>query len=465
MIYQDNNVIYLPNILNMFIYLFFKFLSYNKFVNIYYNNMSNFRRGNHAYQPSSRNNNNNIYKYIDNKFEKLYNKINSEKYTQFVPSQPGTKGESGSRIFIESNDPTQLVGSNGDFYINNLNWYVYKKIGGNWIYIGGFKGGDGSKGENGRHGLRGLKGDKGDRGDQGDKGDQGQQGDKGDKGDLGDKGDKGDQGDQGQVGEQGIKGDSNLIFTFEYTTPGNFAVTVPEGAINAIVTMTGGGGAGGTDDIGQLRGGGGAGTIFQYPVSVTASQEITGTLGAGGVSELNNPGNGGNTTLTIGPNQFIAFGGKGGNNEEFVGGTGESVSFPTASQISPQPAPGGGPNQDGSNGNIGINAYSGAGGGGDIMVTGTGDGGSVLGISGGFGGGLTRDFNGMYYGGSGGGASALAIGGDGGNAFEFRGPNGKPGSKGSGGGGGSVYEIGSTNRNNPGGNGGDGYVSIAFYSS
>ncbi|AVG46561.1 collagen [Acanthamoeba polyphaga mimivirus] len=429
--------------------------------------MSNLRRGSYTHQPSSRNGNNNIYKYIDSKFEQLYNKINSEKYTQFVPSQPGTKGESGSRIFIESNDPTQLIGSNGDVFINNLNWYLYKKIGGNWIYMGTFKGADGLKGENGRHGLRGLKGDKGDLNDKGDRGDKGEKGDKGDKGDLGDKGDKGEQGDQGQVGEQGIKGDSNLIFTFEYTTPGNFSVTVPEGAVNAVVTMTGGGGAGGTGQYGAIRGGGGAGTIYQYPVSVTAFQEITGTLGAGGVSAPNNPGNGGNSTLTIGPNQFISFGGKGGSNDSAFGGTGETVSFPIASQFFPLPAAGGRVGENGTDGNIGTNAYSGAGGGGDVLPGDIGgNGGMVLGFRGGANGGFNNvDFDHNYYGGSGGGASALANGGNGGSAYDFNNPNGQPGSQGSGGGGGSFYFVEATETTNPGGNGGDGYVSIAFYSS
>ncbi|AUV58779.1 collagen, partial [Bandra megavirus] len=424
--------------------------------------MSNLRRGSYTHQPSSRNGNNNIYKYIDSKFEQLYNKINSEKYTQFVPSQPGTKGESGSRIFIESNDPTHLVGSNGDVFINNLNWYLYKKINGNWIYMGTFKGADGLKGENGRHGLRGLKGDKGDLNDKGDRGDKGEKGDKGDLGDKGDKGDKGEQGDQGQVGEQGIKGNCGLIFTFEYFTPGNFSVTVPEEAVNAIVTMTGGGGAGGSDSPGdfngQLRGGGGAGTIYQYPVSVTAGQEITGTLGAGGVSAPNNPGNGGNTTLTIGPNQFISFGGKGGNNDPDFGGTGETVSFPIASQFFPLPAAGGRFGENGTDGNIGTNAYSGAGGGGDVTFGEGGNGGMVLGFRGGVSGGFINNPPDIqYYGGSGGGASALANGGNGGRV-DFSNVNGEPGSRGSGGGGGSVYLDFPQVTKNPGGNGGDGYV-------
>ncbi|AZL89929.1 collagen-like protein [Megavirus baoshan] len=425
--------------------------------------MSNFRRSNHAQLPLSRNGNNNIYKYIDNKFEQLYNKINSEKYVQYVPSQPGSKGESGSRIFIESNDPTQFIGSNGDVFINNFNWYLYKKVNNNWVYMGTFKGADGLKGENGRHGLRGLKGDKGDKGDLNDKGETGS---KGDKGDQGEKGDKGDQGDQGQVGEQGIKGDSNLIFTFEYTTPGNFSVTVPEGAVNAVVTMTGGGGAGGTesdDFTGFTSGGGGAGTIYQYPVSVTELQEITGTIGTGGISGQSFD-NGTNSTLTIGPYQFICFGGKGSNNDPLFGGTGETVSFPIASQFFPLPASGGGADQNGSDGNIGTNAYSGAGGGGAINVNGAGgNGGMVLGFRGGINGGVFDNSEVTYYGGSGGGASALANGGNGGTS-DLSMPNGQPGSRGSGGGGGSVF-IDSQTRMFPGGNGGDGYVSIAFYSS
>ncbi|BCS82573.1 collagen-like protein [Cotonvirus japonicus] len=430
----------------------------------------------HSLRNENNNNENKIQKYIDNKINQLYKEITSEKMTQFIPGQPGAKGEAGSRIFVEQFNPSYALGSNGDIFINNVTWDLYKKTHGNWVLMGTFRGADGQKGqkgEMGRHGETGksIKGDKGEIGSTGLKGDQGE------------KGEKGDQGSQGEVGIQGEKGDSNIIFTFEYTTPGDFSVTVPEGAVNAIVTLTGGGGAGGVGGTTGPEsspiyvsgpGGGASGTIYQYPVSVTFGQEITGTIGKGGIANYTVIADGENSTLTVGENQFICFGGKGGTiGVTAIGGTGETVSFPIASQFFPLPAPGGTIGQVGFNGNIGNNAYSGGGGGGSgsyrpFVSNGSvnaGNGGMVLGFNGGITG-ITGDVGPWEYaiGGGGGGASALANGGNGGNLINLD-PNPQPGTLGSGGGGGYSFTDTSQHTYERGANGGDGYVLITFYSS
>ncbi|BCS83680.1 collagen-like protein [Cotonvirus japonicus] len=440
--------------------------------------MSKYKISNRIPRLSYENNNNEnkIQKYIDNKINQLYKEITSEKMTQFIPGQPGAKGDAGSRIFVEQFNPSYALGSNGDVFINNVTWDLYKKTHGNWVLMGTFRGADGQKGQKGEMGRHGETG-------RSIKGDKGETGSTGLKGDLGEKGEKGDQGSQGEVGIQGEKGDSNIIFTFEYTTPGDFSVTVPEGAVNAIVTLTGGGGAGGHREILLVSdaisgaGGGAAGTIYQYPVSVNSGQEIVGTLGSGGVAQINTGGNGENSTLTIGPNQFICFGGQGANTVPLYerGGIGETVSFPIASSFFPLPAPGGSSNQQGSNGNIGNNAYSGAGGGGpgtqfSFPLSNAGNGGMVLGFNGGINGGYSggNDPNTpIIIGGAGGGASALSSGGNGGSIVNGFPIPGSPGTRGSGGGGGAIeVPAGPGNiLSYPAGNGGDGYISIIFYSS
>lgn len=73
----------------------------------------------------------------------------------------------------------EVVGENGDYYLDNEGWGVYFKEGNAW---------------NLTTNIKGAKGDKGEKGDQGIQGEQGIQGIQGEKGNTGEKGDKGDTG-------------------------------------------------------------------------------------------------------------------------------------------------------------------------------------------------------------------------------------------------------------------------------
>ncbi|AVG46810.1 collagen-like protein [Acanthamoeba polyphaga mimivirus] len=420
----------------------------------YKSNVPTLRRTNS--QPSI-NNLTNLSNFIDNKLDKLYEKIISERHI-IMPVTPCLKKDTGSKIYVDVGVPNSYFGLNGDVYIDSITLNLYSKIHGSWIY------------------KANIKGDKGDTGNCGNKGD------KGDKGNKGDKGDKGDQGDQGQVGEQGVKGDNNIIFSFEVTSPGPYSVIVPQGTVSAILTLAGGGGAGGPGGnnaySGSGGGGGAGGCIYMFPISVSVGQEITGIIGAGGIANSTGASNGTNSTTTIGDSTFTAFGGNGGiigfngAQNEGDGGNGGSVSTPvTAGSFFPLPGAGGhrggsDPNfNNGGNGNLGNNTYSGAGGGCGAfwfnissVYFAPGKGGNVLGFTGGLAGPPDPDDPDnptlVIVGGGGGGASALANGGNGGNYV--RDAASEPGRLGSGGGGGA-YNIGS--------NGGDGYVNITFYSS
>ena len=133
----------------------------------------------------------------------------------------GSTGGGGSVWRDGDGVPSNSLGSNGDYYLNNLNGDVYRKTAGTYSVVANIKGEKGDQGDQGPtgdtgpegpQGPQGIKGDKGDKGDTGDtgpqgpQGDQGIQGDKGDKGDTGNKGDKGDTGDTGPTGPTGPEG-------------------------------------------------------------------------------------------------------------------------------------------------------------------------------------------------------------------------------------------------------------------
>lgn len=210
---------------------------------------------------------------------------------------------------------------------------------------------------------------------------------------------------------------SNLGFVI-HTTPGSYNITVPANATLAKLTGVGGGG-GSCLHIGFASpGGGAAGSVFDYPVSVLAGQTIAITVGAGGA--VNTDGT--DTVFNIGTQTITC--GKGlTSTDQLHGGNGGSVNlgFTTISG-----GAGGAFQVQGSNGNSSYFVCSGAGGGGTRA-----NGGNALLFTGG-----AADAN---YGG--GGASAFANGAN----------NHANGSKGSGGGADS-------------GTGGDGFATIIFYS-
>ena len=104
----------------------------------------------------------------------------------------------------------EVVGENGDYYLDNEAWGVYFKENNAWNQITNIKG---AKGDKGDKGDQGIQGEQGIQGIQGEKGDQGLQGIQGEKGDQGIQGVQGIQGEKGDTGEKGDKGDTGAPIT------------------------------------------------------------------------------------------------------------------------------------------------------------------------------------------------------------------------------------------------------------
>jgi len=225
---------------------------------------------------------------------------------------------------------------------------------------------------------------------------------------------------------------SNLISEVIQSSPGSYNITVPTGAKTAIINAVGAGGAGANPSGSQGGGGGGAGGgIVNFPIGVSAGQIIAVSIGTGGAT----PGtNGTDTTINLGTFTITCSGGQGGQLAvpSGNGGNGGSVILPTGTITGGS----GGIAGLGANGNVGFFAYSGAGGGAGANGGPTFNGGAQLLFTGGTG--NSRQ--------GGGGASCFANGG----SYNVS-PGGSLGS----GGPGDVNGIFA---------GGDGFVSIAFYS-
>ncbi|BCS82983.1 collagen triple helix repeat containing protein [Cotonvirus japonicus] len=266
----------------------------------------------------------------------------------------------------------------------------------------------------------------------------------------GERGSKGVKGDTGLKGIKGLKGDNvvveiSYISTFTRNNPGTFTSVVPTRATMAYISAVGGGGGGssGKNLIGFF-GGGGAGAIIKYPITVSANQQITGTIGKGGngAQQQTIPTNGTDTTITIGSLTIKALGGLAPTLN--TGGYGGSVEFP-AGMVVPTQAAGG--TADLPNGNNGLmNVYSFGGGGGGFTG---GTGGNVAGFTGGIGS--------SHCTGGGGGASAFANGGNGATGIT----QATSGTLGSGGGG--AVHTGCNLVFGVAGNGGNGFIRIDYY--
>ncbi|AVL94510.1 collagen repeat protein [Moumouvirus australiensis] len=161
-------------------------------------------------------------------------KGNTDNNNFYFVGPQGLKGEAGSRIFTESGSPPPNLGRNGDVYIDNTSGGLYNKINNFWILQSSVLGNDGDKGDKGERGSNILTGTGLPRNIIGNNGDIyidnstgavyrkinnvwvfqfntiGTNGDKGDKGDKGDpngpQGDKGEKGDKGNTGSQIITG-------------------------------------------------------------------------------------------------------------------------------------------------------------------------------------------------------------------------------------------------------------------
>lgn len=99
----------------------------------------------------------------------------------------GDRGEQGDHttIYNGKGEPTDVIGGDGDIYINDETGDLYKKFDHAWIKQSNFIGPSGSQGDKGEQGKQGEQGEQGVQGAVGDTGEQGVQGDKGEQGDMG----------------------------------------------------------------------------------------------------------------------------------------------------------------------------------------------------------------------------------------------------------------------------------------
>jgi hypothetical protein len=248
---------------------------------------------------------------------------------------------------------------------------------------------------------------------------------------------------------------SNVI---NYTTPGSYSWTVPDGVTTIEVVATGGGGGGGEYT-------GGNGGVVTATLSVTPGQVLPLFVGGGGAGSVAGGGGGSSNVDAGAADQVIAGGGGGGG-----GGAGGAATGGNG---------GGSGTGSGGNGNAG-NPSSGSGGSGGIGGAGGsgpgfnglpgpgGNGANGNGGPGGAGGDCgpgAAGGSGAGSGAGGGGGTGCAGGGGGGGYGGGGGAGSGPGADGGGGGGGSIgppsttYTVG-TNGGASESNGGDGSIVI-----
>lgn len=253
-----------------------------------------------------------------------------------------------------------------------------------------------------------------------------------------------------------------------FTQPGSDSFTVPAGVTRISALVVAGGGGGGSR---QGGGGGAGGLVFETDISVTADDEISVTVGAGGAGGTNGGcgTNGGNSSF----NTLVAVGGGsgGGRTTNYTGANGGSGGGGAASQSG-----GVGTQGQGYAGGTGNPAFSNSGGGGggasekggDALNTSNqinnkaGDGGDGINLSSILGTGIGDD--GWFAGGGGGahfGNDNPSSGGKGGGADGTASSDayaripGKNGTANTGGGGGGSFSGTDT-----GGSGGSGIVIV-----
>jgi hypothetical protein len=229
---------------------------------------------------------------------------------------------------------------------------------------------------------------------------------------------------------------SNVI---NYTTPGSYSWTVPDGVTSIQVVATGGGGGG---SFGYAGGNGG---LVTATLSVTAGQVIPLVVGGGGVFTTDTGGGGGSSNVDAGAADQVIAGGGGGAG----GGAGGNATGGNG---------GGSGTGSGSNGNAGNPTAGGGGSGGIGGAAGSvasGPFGGTPGTAGGNGnggpGGTGGDCGATSPGGSGSGSGSggaggteCAGGGGGGGYGGGGGAGSGPGADGGGGGGGSTGPAGTT---------------------
>lgn len=143
----------------------------------------------------------------------------------------------------------------------------------------------------------------------------------------------------------GITKSTNTVFT----SSGTF--DVPIGITKIYVTASGGGGGGGRGSSNK-SGGGGAGGCIKAPVTVTAEQTLTITIGSGGAAGANGGQNngsaGGNTTITGTGVSVTLSGGGAGQGGGTTGGSGGGTSGVSNALVSGSGTAGSGNSGEGS---------------------------------------------------------------------------------------------------------------------
>lgn len=277
-----------------------------------------------------------------------------------------------------------------------------------------------------------------------------------------------------------------------FTSSGSFNVpaSVTEVTISGIGGGGGGGGGGGAGGFGGGGGAGGGGAIYEeYKQTVTPSDTLTvtigagGSAGAGGAGSGSTGGTGGSTTITgtgVNLTLFGSGGGGGGGGNGATGGTGGVSPYANGGTggtgVGGSGGGGGGAGaskKDGGDG--GVAAAAGSGGAGVFGSGGGGDGGGIGATgSGGIGGrseftaststaGTTGGTS-APGGGGGGGGSSLAVGGNGGNGANspVAGTAAAANSGAGGGGGGGRGNGGGAGSGATGGAGGSGWLKITW---
>ena len=228
-----------------------------------------------------------------------------------------------------------------------------------------------------------------------------------------------------------------------WSSPGDYTWTAPSGVTSISVVLVGGGG--GTANSSSQSGGGGGGLAWKNNITVVPGTSYNLTVGVGGsygegsgIGSYYNGTDGGNSTLTVGSETYVAYGGKGGIYRSNGGS-----SYPSSPGDGGSRSPntdgggdggrggwGGGSNAGGGGGGAG--GYTGDGGGGGYQGTSNGNGtqGGAAGVGGGSGGGSAGQ-GGNSIGGGGGGTGLYGEGASGGAASGGSNP-------GTGGNGGSV---------------------------
>jgi len=222
------------------------------------------------------------------------------------------------------------------------------------------------------------------------------------------------------------------VFTF--TTVGSQNFTVPAGVTSITVKAWGGGGGGGSYSAANGHGSGGGGGYASADLSVTPGENLTITVGAGGIggTGINGGGGGGGSSIKRSSTRLIVAGGGGGGPSTYSGSNGDGGAGGGTTGVSgtvgssgcanatggTQSAAGSAASCSRNNGSAGSGSSGGAGYGASGGAGGVGDGnggagGTASGDAGGGGGG------GGYYGGGAGGTgnAGWGSGGAGGSSY------------------------------------------------